>query len=227
MEAAALGPLWDPCRNETIKCLRTEDRFLNVWKLRCVHRRVLSALLDLLIQRLFSPFSSYWCRVIKQRGAGGDVLVVLLGNQLVKITLQVLGKANGEGWLVEGKVAWWRRGWRGGFAVRKGYKDFFSKRAGGLPAPVWNPATITLLACSAVPLFFFIQATYHNRQGTWGHQKRSLSEPHCVLSAQPPCLHPAIDSQLLTGAREKPEASWEQQVHLWHSLWLTKLWQIE
>ncbi|KAJ4945464.1 hypothetical protein JOQ06_023149 [Pogonophryne albipinna] len=33
-----------------------------------------------------------------------------------------------------------------------------------------------------------------------------------------PSPHPAIDSQLLTGAREKPEASWELQVHLWH--WL-------
>lgn len=90
-----------------------------------------------------------------------------------------------------GKAGWWRQRldgegeWRCGYAVRKGgCKDFFffSERAGGLPAPVSNPATITLLACSAVPLFFFIQATYHNRQATWGHQKRSLSEPHCVLN---------------------------------------------
>lgn len=45
-----------------------------------------------------SPLSSYWCGVIK----GGDALVVLLRNQLVKITLRVLGKANGEGWMVRG-----------------------------------------------------------------------------------------------------------------------------
>lgn len=32
------------------------------------------------------------------------MLVVLLGNQLVKITLHVLGKANGESWLLEGML---------------------------------------------------------------------------------------------------------------------------
>lgn len=42
-------------------------------------------------------FPSYCCEVIKQKGAGGGVLVVLLGNQLVKITLQALGKPKGEG----------------------------------------------------------------------------------------------------------------------------------
>lgn len=47
------GPSGIHAENETIKCLRTEDRFLNVWKLRCVHRRVLSALLDSLMQNLF------------------------------------------------------------------------------------------------------------------------------------------------------------------------------
>lgn len=45
--AAAAGPLWDRRRNQPIKCLRTEDRFLNVLKLRRVHRRVLSAALGL------------------------------------------------------------------------------------------------------------------------------------------------------------------------------------
>lgn len=45
-----------------------------------------------------------------------------------------------------------------------------SKRARRLPATMWNPATITLLACSAVLLFFSIQPTYHDRQGTRGCQ---------------------------------------------------------
>lgn len=34
------------------------------------------------------------------------MLVVLLGNQLVKTALRVLGKANGVGWLVERKAGW-------------------------------------------------------------------------------------------------------------------------
>lgn len=45
-------------------------------------------------------------------------------------------------------------------------------------------------------------------------EKEPVRAPLCP---QPPCLHPAIDSQLLTGAKEKPKASWELQVHLWHS----------
>lgn len=51
--AAAAGPLWDPCRNQPIKCLRTEDRFLNVRKLRRVHRRVLSAALGFANTKMF------------------------------------------------------------------------------------------------------------------------------------------------------------------------------
>ncbi|KAI9521379.1 hypothetical protein NQZ68_007695 [Dissostichus eleginoides] len=90
MDAAAAGPLWDPSRNETIKCLRTEDRFLN---------------------------------------------------QLI-----TTDKAHE--------------------AIRKG----------ACQSPI-VPSPLNL-----------------------------------------PSPRPAIDSQLLTGAREKPEASWELQVHLWH--WL-------
>lgn len=66
-------------------------------------------------------FSSYWCEVIKQKGAGEGVLVILLGNQLVKITLQALGKANGEG-------RWWRPRLDG-----ERWVWCEMRRAGGLP----------------------------------------------------------------------------------------------
>lgn len=105
------------------------------------------------------------------------------------------------------------------------FSPWKSWRASGSRLKSSHNYSISMLSCA--PLFFFIQATYHNRQGTWGHQKKSLSEPHCVLSPQPPSLHPAIDSQLLTGAREKPKASWELQVHLCHLLWWTTIWQRE
>ena len=56
--------------------------------------------LDLLIQRLSPLFLHIGVGLLRE--LEGDVSGVLLGNQLVKITLQVLGKANGE----KGKAGW-------------------------------------------------------------------------------------------------------------------------
>lgn len=87
-----------------------------------------------------------------------------------------------------GKAGWWRgrsdgeRGWRGGYAVRRlwGCKDFFSERAGGLPAPRLKSRhnySISMLSCASVFLYSsnLSQPTRHMRPS----EKEPVRAPLC------------------------------------------------
>lgn len=108
------------------------------------------------------------------------MLVVLLGNQLVKITPRVLGKANGEGWSAEGKVRWWE-GVKRWVRCEEGWVQrlFFRKswRASGPCLKSRHNYSISMLSCASVFLYSgnLSQPTRHMRPS----EKEAVRAPLC------------------------------------------------